>query len=54
MDSPLIIRSKQFALEIIKVCNSLKKTEKYVNLLTKYGNCAIMCWLFVAKGRELI
>ncbi len=25
MDSPLIIKSKQFALDIIKVCNKMKR-----------------------------
>ena len=28
MDSPLIVKSKQFALEIIKVCNKVKKEKK--------------------------
>jgi four helix bundle protein len=27
-DSPLIIKSKEFALEIIKVCNYIKQTKK--------------------------
>lgn len=27
-DSPLIIRSKEFALQIIKVCNHVKQTKK--------------------------
>lgn len=27
-DSPLIIKSKEFALQIIKVCNYVKQTEK--------------------------
>lgn len=28
MDSPLILKSKQFALDIIKVCNSVKREKK--------------------------
>lgn len=28
MDSPLLTKSKQFALDIIKVCNSVKSTKK--------------------------
>ena len=27
-DSPLIIKSKEFALQIIKVCNYIKQTKK--------------------------
>ncbi len=27
-DSPLIIKSKEFALQIIKVCNYVKQTKK--------------------------
>ena len=27
-DSPLIIKSKEFALQIIKVCNCVKQTKK--------------------------
>ena len=33
MDSPLIVKSKQFALDIIKVCNKVK-SEKRENVLT--------------------
>lgn len=33
MDSPLILKSKQFALDIIKVCNSVKR-EKKESILT--------------------
>ena len=33
MESPLIIKSKQFALEIIKICNKVK-SEKRENVLT--------------------
>ncbi len=33
MDSPLIIKSKEFALEVIKVCNKIK-TEKRESVLT--------------------
>ena len=33
MDSPLLIKSKEFALQIIKVCNIVKK-EKHENVLT--------------------
>lgn len=29
-ESPLIIRSKEFALQIIKVCNLVKQTKKKV------------------------
>ncbi len=28
MDSPLLTKSKQFALDIIKVCNTVKSTKK--------------------------
>lgn len=28
MDSPLIIKSKEFALKIIKICNHIKQTKK--------------------------
>ena len=28
LDSPLIIKSKEFALEVIKVCNYVKQTKK--------------------------
>lgn len=28
MDSPLLVKSKQFALDIIKVCNTVKSTKK--------------------------
>ena len=28
MDSPLIIKSKQFALDIIKICNKVKATKR--------------------------
>ena len=28
VDSPLIIKSKEFALQIIKVCNFVKQTKK--------------------------
>ena len=28
VDSPLIIKSKEFALQIIKVCNYVKQTKK--------------------------
>ncbi len=28
MDSPLIIKSKAFALEVIKVCNEIKQTKR--------------------------
>ncbi len=28
MDSPLIIKSKAFALEVIKVCNEIKRTKR--------------------------
>lgn len=28
MDSPLIIKSKQFALDIIKICNKVKSTKR--------------------------
>ncbi len=28
MDSPLIVKSKEFALQIIKVCNDVKKNSK--------------------------
>ncbi len=28
MDSPLMIRSKAFALEVIKVCNEIKQTKR--------------------------
>ena len=31
-DSPLIIKSKEFALQIIKVCNYVKQTKKKVCL----------------------
>ena len=33
MDSPLIIKSKQFALDIIKVCNKVK-SEKRESVIT--------------------
>lgn len=33
MDSPLIVKSKQFALDIIKICNKVK-SEKRENVLT--------------------
>ncbi len=33
MDSPLLIKSKEFALQIIKVCNTVKK-EKHESVLT--------------------
>lgn len=33
MESPLILKSKQFALNIIKVCNEVKK-EKHESVLT--------------------
>ena len=33
MDSPLLIKSKQFALDIIKVCNKVK-SEKRESVLT--------------------
>ena len=33
MDSPLLIKSKEFALQIIKVCNIIKK-EKHESVLT--------------------
>ena len=33
MESPLILKSKQFALDIIKVCNEVKK-EKHESVLT--------------------
>lgn len=33
MNSPLILKSKQFALEIIKVCNHIK-SEKRESILT--------------------
>ena len=33
MDSPLILKSKQFALDIIKVCNYVKR-EKKESILT--------------------
>ena len=33
MDSPLLVKSKQFALDIIKVCNKVK-TEKRESVLT--------------------
>ena len=33
MDSPLLVKSKQFALEIIKVCNKVK-SEKRESVLT--------------------
>lgn len=33
MDSPLIIKSKEFALQIIKICNIVKK-EKHESVLT--------------------
>ena len=33
MDSPLLIKSKEFALQIIKVCNTVKK-EKHESILT--------------------
>ena len=33
MDSPLILKSKQFALDIIKICNFIKK-EKRESVLT--------------------
>ena len=37
MDSPLILKSKQFALDIIKVCNSVKREKKESTKL-KYLN----------------
>ncbi len=33
MDSPLLVKSKQFALDIIKVCNKVK-SEKRESVLT--------------------
>lgn len=33
MDSPLIVKSKEFALQIIKICNIIKK-EKHETVLT--------------------
>ena len=33
MDSPLLIKSKQFALDIIKICNKVKN-EKHESVLT--------------------
>ena len=33
MDSPLLVKSKQFALDIIRVCNKVK-SEKWENILT--------------------
>ena len=33
MDNPLIIKSKQFALDVIKVCNKVK-SEKRESVLT--------------------
>ena len=31
-DSPLIIKSKEFALQIIKVCNFVKQTKRDSNI----------------------
>ena len=28
VDSPLLVKSKEFALEVIKVCNEIKKTKR--------------------------
>ena len=34
-DSPLIIKSKEFALQIIKVCNYVKQTKKESGLISQ-------------------
>ena len=41
-DSPLIIKSKEFALQIIKVCNHIKQAKKesvLTNQLVRSGTC---------------
>lgn len=37
MESPLIIKSKQFALEIIKVCNKIKNKKRESILTNIYS-----------------
>ncbi len=31
MDSPLLVKSKQFALDIIKICNKIKSEKREVS-----------------------
>ena len=38
MESPLLTKSKQFALDIIKVCNKVKATDHYIYCYHKYEN----------------
>jgi len=39
-DSPLIIKSKEFALQIINVCNYVKQTKKEGALTNQLIQCA--------------
>ena len=48
-DSPLIIKSKEFALQIIKVCNYVKQTKKESVLINKLSVAAQVLGLIFAK-----
>ena len=37
MESPLLTKSKQFALDIIKVCNKVKSEKREIELLIESG-----------------
>ncbi len=55
-DSPLIIKSKEFALQIIKVCNYVKQTKKesvLTNQLIRSGTsvCANIREAFYGHGK---
>ena len=55
-ESPLIVKSKVFALEIIRVCNEIKNTKKesvLTNQLVRSGTSvgANICEAFYAHGK---
>lgn len=46
-DSPLIIKSKEFALQIIKVCNYVKQTKKESVLTNQLINLSVVVQVLV-------